>query len=167
MGWLRNISLDLRQSPLISDSVSCTFFPGLDPLTEEKPYNVLSISRLQNKNILMTNTTRNVIMWIFNTIFFYATHIRTFTIGPQKSVLPPGACFCKKYIPWYLTFNFHCNYHRDNFAIFRLNRWQDGIQHIITLFYNNLSTKWCTGRPLSFETGGTIAVFSSTLYPCI
>jgi hypothetical protein len=133
MGWLRNISLDLRQSPLISDSVSCTFFPGLDPLTEEKPYNVLFISRLQNKNILMTNITRNVIMWIFNTIFFYATHIRTFTfhLWPQKSVLPTGACFCKKYIPWYLTFNFDCNYHCDNFAIFRLNGWHSAYNHLI------------------------------------
>ena len=95
MGWLRNISLDLRQSPLISDSVSCTFFPGLDPLTEEKPYNVLFISRLQNKNILMTNITRNVIMWIFNTIFFYATHIRTFTFGPKKVSSPQALASVK------------------------------------------------------------------------
>lgn len=33
MGWLRKISLDFKQRPRISDSVSCTFFPGLDPLT--------------------------------------------------------------------------------------------------------------------------------------
>jgi len=32
MGWLRNISLDFRQRPLISASV--TFLPGLDPLTK-------------------------------------------------------------------------------------------------------------------------------------
>jgi hypothetical protein len=41
----------------------------------------------------------------------------------------------------YLTFNFDCNYHRENFAIFRLNGRQDGIERIITLFYNNLSTQ--------------------------
>lgn len=33
IGWLRKISRDLRQRPRISDSVSWTFFPGLDPLT--------------------------------------------------------------------------------------------------------------------------------------
>jgi hypothetical protein len=46
-------------------------------------------------------------------------------------------------IPRYLTFNFDCNYHRENFAIFRLNGRQDGIERIITLFYKTLSTKWC------------------------
>ena len=39
--------------------------------------------------------------------------------------------------------NFDCNYHRDNFAILRLNGRQDGIERIINLFYNTLSTKWC------------------------
>ena len=34
IGWLRKISLDLRQRPLISASVNCTFFPGLDPRTK-------------------------------------------------------------------------------------------------------------------------------------
>ena len=44
-------------------------------------------------------------------------------------------------IPRYLTFKFDCNYHRENFAIFRLNGRQDGIERIITLFYKTLSTK--------------------------
>lgn len=35
MGWLRKISLDLRHSPRISFSASCTFLPGLDPFTGE------------------------------------------------------------------------------------------------------------------------------------
>ena len=42
MGWLRNNSLDLRHSPLISPSVSCTFFPGLEPLTTELTHRELS-----------------------------------------------------------------------------------------------------------------------------
>lgn len=33
MGWLRKISRDLRHRPRISFSVSCTFFPGLEPCT--------------------------------------------------------------------------------------------------------------------------------------
>ena len=33
IGWLRKISLDFKQRPLISFSVSCTFLPGRDPRT--------------------------------------------------------------------------------------------------------------------------------------
>lgn len=33
IGWLRKISRDLRHRPRISFSVSCTFFPGLEPCT--------------------------------------------------------------------------------------------------------------------------------------
>ena len=36
IGWLKNISRDFRHSPLISASVSCTFFPGLEPRTERQ-----------------------------------------------------------------------------------------------------------------------------------
>ena len=35
MGWLRNISRDFKHKPLISDSVNCTFLPGLEPRTVE------------------------------------------------------------------------------------------------------------------------------------
>lgn len=41
IGWLRKISRDLRQRPRISFSVSCTFFPGREPLTERENKNVL------------------------------------------------------------------------------------------------------------------------------
>jgi hypothetical protein len=34
MGCERKISRDFRHKPRISDSVSCTFFPGLDPRTK-------------------------------------------------------------------------------------------------------------------------------------
>ena len=36
IGCERKISLDFKQRPRISFSVSCTFLPGLDPLTVEK-----------------------------------------------------------------------------------------------------------------------------------
>lgn len=36
MGWLRKISRDLRHSPRISLSVSCTFLPGREPLTARR-----------------------------------------------------------------------------------------------------------------------------------
>ena len=60
---------------------------------------------------------------------------------PQALVSVKNIYHIPNIIPRYLTFNFDCNYHRDNFAIFRLNGRQDGIEPIITLFYNNLSTK--------------------------
>lgn len=47
MGWLRNISLDFKHNPLISDSVSWTVLPGLDPRTEAKKQKTII---LQNWN---------------------------------------------------------------------------------------------------------------------
>lgn len=36
IGWLKKISRDFKHSPRISASVSCTFFPGLEPRTEKQ-----------------------------------------------------------------------------------------------------------------------------------
>ena len=94
MGWLRNISLDLRQSPLISDSVSCTFFPGLDPLTEEKPYDVLSIGRLQ-ENSITTNITRNVISEYLPQ-YFSMLHTGQYKGIKRVTWLEIGGCSCDK-----------------------------------------------------------------------
>ena len=41
MGWLRNISLDFWQRPLISFSVSCTFLPGFEPRTIKEGHFVI------------------------------------------------------------------------------------------------------------------------------
>lgn len=48
IGWLRKISLDFKHNPLISDSVNCTFFPGLDPRTENREihFNVWTSSKV-------------------------------------------------------------------------------------------------------------------------
>lgn len=40
IGWLKKISLDLMHNPRISPSVSCTFFPGLEPRTEIQERNL-------------------------------------------------------------------------------------------------------------------------------
>lgn len=36
IGCDKNISRDFKHNPRISDSVSCTFFPGLEPRTKRK-----------------------------------------------------------------------------------------------------------------------------------
>lgn len=50
IGWLRNISRDFKQRPRISDSVSWTFFPGLDPRTTKKWVTVFIAFSMSHQN---------------------------------------------------------------------------------------------------------------------
>jgi hypothetical protein len=45
MGCDKKISLDFKHNPRISDSVSCTFFPGREPRTKMKAMNETKLNK--------------------------------------------------------------------------------------------------------------------------